>query len=134
MRNPLPVVMCAAALAIIAAPIRSAASDRMAPLAFYVGTWTCADGPIGRPTHQGTRTFAMRGGVMFESIVIPRQGDLPRPSVTNATFAFDEKNIATLKPRWTILRPGTSRLQNRTGITSSAGGTSPLGRNFPAGT
>jgi len=92
MRYLLLAVMYAAVLAITVAPVHSATPDRMAPLGFYVGTWSCVDGPIGRGTHKGTWTFEMRSGVMFESIIIPKQRDVPYPSVTNATFAFDQKN------------------------------------------
>jgi hypothetical protein len=93
MRNLPSVAMLASlALAFVASPVRAAAVDPMLPLAFYIGTWSCSDGLIGHPTHQGTWTFAMRGGLMYELILIPKQGDLSSTAVTNATFAFDTKN------------------------------------------
>jgi hypothetical protein len=93
MRNLPSVAMLASlALTFVALPVRAATVNPMLPFAFYVGTWSCSDGVIGGPTHEGTWTFTMRGDLMYELILIPKQGNLSSPSVTNATFAFDTKN------------------------------------------
>jgi hypothetical protein len=93
MRNMQSVAILASFIfAFVALPVRATAINPMAALAFYVGTWSCSDGLIGRPTHEGTWTFAMRGGIMYELILIPTQGDLSSPSISNATFAFDTKD------------------------------------------
>ncbi len=58
---------------------------------YYVGTWTCVAGVVGRPTVKGTQTFALDSGVMRSWVSVPAQGKMKPFAFSNAT-TYDAKN------------------------------------------
>lgn len=64
----------------------------MTRFSYYAGEWSCSEGTIGGSAHKSMWTFLLKDGLMFQSVVIPQQGDMSAPYVDNATFAYDAKN------------------------------------------
>lgn len=79
-------------LAALALPTFAASADPMTPFNYYAGGWSCSEGMIGGSMHKSIWTFLLKDGLMFQSVVIPKQGDMSAPYVENATFAYDAKN------------------------------------------
>ncbi len=72
------------------APAAGQTSDGMAPMRYYVGTWTCA--AAGEPDSKTTATYAIENGVMRDSVVIPPQGKVTEPYQLEIMTSFDPKN------------------------------------------
>lgn len=75
----------AAALSLIfTLPARSATG--MAALQYYVGTWSCTGGTIGKPPGQATLTYTMNGDVLQVWI------KAPKGYVQSSSRTYDSKN------------------------------------------
>lgn len=69
-----------------AAPAAAQAPEGMNAMGYYVGSWTCAGGPVGVPPANATVTAAMNGGVLNSSVSVPVQPGMTQ--ALNVTFAI----------------------------------------------
>jgi hypothetical protein len=65
-------------------PARSATG--MAAMQYYVGTWSCTGGTIGKPPGHATLTYTMNGNVLQDWI------RAPKGYVQSSALTYDSKN------------------------------------------
>jgi hypothetical protein len=58
---------------------------------YYVGTWSCQAGPIGRPASKSTATYTLDSGVLREWVDVPAQGKMTKPYVISIATTYDAK-------------------------------------------
>jgi hypothetical protein len=75
---------------IVAMPLagRSAGMDAMQ---YYVGTWACKAGDVGKPQQNATATYTLEGGVLRQWIVVPAQGSMKMPYYLSSATTYDSK-------------------------------------------
>jgi hypothetical protein len=76
----------------IAAPAGAQPAVGMGAMQYYVGTWSCLAGSVGRPPAKATATFAIDSGVMRQWVSVPAQGKMTKPYVLSIATNYDAKN------------------------------------------
>jgi hypothetical protein len=76
----------------VAAPAAAQPPAGMGAMQYYVGTWSCVAGNVGRPPSKATVTYAITFGLMTGTVVVPAQGKMTKPYVVNITTSYDAKN------------------------------------------
>ncbi len=61
-------------------------------LQYYVGTWNCMAGDVGKPASKATATFTLDSGVLRQWVVVPPSGKMKTEYAINITEAYDAKN------------------------------------------
>lgn len=80
------------ALAVILGAATSAqAASGPAALQYYVGTWSCQAGPVGQAPAKATVTYALDGSLLRQSVEIPAQGKMTKPSAISIATSYDAK-------------------------------------------
>jgi hypothetical protein len=80
------------ALAIIAAvPTTARAASGTAALQYYVGTWSCQAGTIGKPASKATATYTLDSGLLRELVNVPAQGKMTKPYTISIATSYDAK-------------------------------------------
>lgn len=74
-----------------AAPVSAQQATGMSAMGYYVGTWACVAGPVGRPPVNATATFVMNGDVLSESVSVPAQTGMKAPLSINFALSYDPK-------------------------------------------
>lgn len=80
------------ALAVVLGVTASAqAASGSAALQYYVGTWSCEAGSIGRPPSKATATFTLDGGLLRQSVEVAPQGKMTKPYMLSIATSYDAK-------------------------------------------
>jgi hypothetical protein len=58
-------------------------------MGYYVGTWTCVAGPIGKPQANATATYVMNGSILNESVSVPAQNSMKGPYSLSFAISYD---------------------------------------------
>jgi hypothetical protein len=80
----LAVISCVAA--------KAQAATGMAAMQYYVGTWSCLTGSVGRTTYKTVEIYTIESGIMREVYLTPVQGSMKKPYALNLLTAYDSKN------------------------------------------
>jgi len=74
---------------IVAAPKSAQAAPGAAALQYYVGTWSCQAGAIGKPASKSTVTYTFDSGLLREWVYVPVQGKMSRPYLNSIATSYD---------------------------------------------
>jgi hypothetical protein len=74
---------------IVAAPSGARAASGAAALQYYVGTWSCQAGAIGRPVSKSTVTYTVDSGLLREWVYVPVQGKMTAPYLNSIATSYD---------------------------------------------
>jgi hypothetical protein len=61
----------------------------MGPEQYYVGTWNCMAGPVGKPPSKATATFTLDSGVLRQWVLVPAQGKMKTAYVIEIATTYD---------------------------------------------
>jgi hypothetical protein len=64
----------------------------MGPEQYYVGSWSCMAGPVGKPPSKATATFTLDSGVLRQWVLVPAQGKMKTAYVIEIATTYDAKN------------------------------------------
>ncbi|MEO9025958.1 MAG: hypothetical protein ABI329_02770 [Candidatus Tumulicola sp.] len=76
----------------VVAPAGAQSATGMAALQYYVGTWSCTAGPVGRTATKATATYTIDSGVMRAWVDVPAQGKMTKPYAFSSATTYDAKN------------------------------------------
>jgi hypothetical protein len=80
-----------ALVAIAAVPNNVRAASGTAALQYYVGTWSCQAGAVGKPASKATVTYTLDSGLLHESVNVPAQGKMTKPYTISIATSYDAK-------------------------------------------
>ena len=80
-------LFCAAA---VPAAVQSASGS--SALQYYVGTWSCMGGTVGRPQSHATLTYTLQNGILNSTVAVPRQNGMKTPYFSSSSTTYDAKN------------------------------------------
>jgi hypothetical protein len=72
-------------------PAGAQSTTGMTSLQYYVGTWSCQAGLIGRPASKSTATYTLDSGVLREWVDVPAQGKMTKPYAISIAITYDAK-------------------------------------------
>jgi hypothetical protein len=83
--------------ALLAAPagaqmMSAQSSPGAGALQYYVGTWSCEAGTVGKPMQKATATYTLDSGVLRSWIVVPPTGKMKTEYAVQLTSSYDAKN------------------------------------------
>jgi len=85
------IAVTSASLALtFALPARAATG--MSGMQYYVGTWSCTGGTIGKKPTQATLTYVMNGDVLQQWLRVPHSQTMKVPYVQSSSMTYDSKN------------------------------------------
>lgn len=64
----------------------------MGPMQYYVGSWSCMAGPVGKPPSKATATYTLDSGVMRGWVLVPAQGKMKSAYALEIVTTYDAKN------------------------------------------
>ena len=73
----------------VAAPDSVRAASGAAALQYYVGTWSCQAGAIGKPESKSTVTYTFDSGLLREWVDVPPQGKRATPYLNSIATSYD---------------------------------------------
>ncbi len=76
---------------VAAAPAVAQPTGGMSAMGYYVGTWTCVAGPVGKPQANATATYVMNGGVLNENVSVPVQTGMKASYSLSFAISYDGK-------------------------------------------
>src|ERR1700729_162821 len=76
---------------IVAAPNSVQAASGAAALQYYVGTWSCQAGAIGKPASKSTVIYSFDSGLLREWVDVPPQGKMATPYLNSIATSYDAK-------------------------------------------
>ena len=76
---------------IFAAPNCAGAASGAAALQYYVGTWSCQAGAIGKPARKSTVIYAFDAGLLREWVDVPPQRKTATPYLNSIATSYDAK-------------------------------------------
>ena len=76
-------------VAIVAAPNGVRAAPGAAALQYYVGTWSCRAGLIGKPAVTSTVIYTLDAGLLREWVDVPPQGKMATPYLNSIATSYD---------------------------------------------
>ena len=76
---------------IVAAPTSVRAASGAAALQYYIGTWSCRAGAIGRPASKSTVIYTFDSGLLREWVDVPPQGKMATPYLNSIATSYDAK-------------------------------------------
>jgi hypothetical protein len=113
---------------VVAAPLGAQTTGGMSAMGYYVGTWKCVAGPIGKPQNNATATYVMSGSVLNESLSVPMQNGMKGPYSANLATSYDGKGryIQTFLDNygtWSVsyAPPWTGNTEQWTDLTNNVG-------------
>jgi hypothetical protein len=63
----------------------------MGPMQYYVGSWSCMAGPIGKPS-KATATYTLDSGILRGWILVPPQGKMKNVYALEIVTTYDAKS------------------------------------------
>lgn len=75
-----------------AAPAGAQSAAGMGAMRYYVGTWSCVAGPIGRPPVKATATYSLDSGILREWVAVPVQGKMKKPYTISFAITYEAKH------------------------------------------
>ena len=75
--------------AIVAAPNGVRAASGAAALQYYVGTWSCQAGAIGKLSKKSTVIYTFDSGILREWVDVPPQGTMATPYLNSIATSYD---------------------------------------------
>jgi hypothetical protein len=113
---------------VAAAPAGAQPAAGMSAMGYYVGTWTCVAGPIGKPQANATATYVMNGSILNESVSVPAQNSMKGPYSLSFAISYDGKGryIQTMLDNYgswgvSYAPPWTGNTEQWTDLTTSVG-------------
>jgi hypothetical protein len=89
-RRPLRKILSLFAFAAtVAAPNSVRAASGAAALKYYVGTWSCRAGAIGKPESKSTVTYTFDAGLLHEWVDVPPHGKMTTPYLNSIAMSYD---------------------------------------------
>ncbi len=64
----------------------------MGPMQYYVGSWSCMAGPVGKPQSKATATYTLDSGVLRGWVLVPPQGKMKSAYALEIVTTYDAKN------------------------------------------
>jgi hypothetical protein len=61
-------------------------------LQYYVGTWACEAGTVGKPASKATATYTLDSGVLRQWVVVPPTGKMKSEYALQLSTSYDPKN------------------------------------------
>ncbi len=61
-------------------------------LQYYVGTWACMAGPVGKPASKATATYTLDSGVLRSWVLVPPTGKMKTEYALQIATSYDAKN------------------------------------------
>ena len=74
---------------IVVAPNGVRAASGAAALQYYVGTWSCQAGAIGKPVVKSTVVYTFKSGLLHEWVDVPPQGKMATPYLNSIAMSYD---------------------------------------------
>jgi hypothetical protein len=74
---------------LVAAPNSVRAASGAAALQYYVGTWSCQAGAIGKLPSKSKVTYMFDSGVLREWVYVPLQGKMTAPYLNSIATSYD---------------------------------------------
>jgi hypothetical protein len=74
---------------IVAAPNNVQAASGAAALQYYVGTWSCRAGAIGKVASKSTAIYTFDSGLLHEWVDVPLQGKMTTPYLNSIATSYD---------------------------------------------
>ena len=75
----------------VAAPNSVRAASGAAALQYYVGTWSCRAGAVGKLASKSTVTYTFDSGLLREWVDVPTQGKMTMPYLNSIATSYDAK-------------------------------------------
>lgn len=67
-------------------------SGGMSAMQYYVGTWNCSAGSIGKPASKATATYTYDSGMLTETIKVAPDAKMKVPYMIGAITSWDAKH------------------------------------------
>jgi hypothetical protein len=74
-----------------AGPASAQPATGMAAMQYYVGTWSCQAGVIGKLASKSTVTYTLDSGLLREWVDVPPQGKMTTPYLNSIATSYDAK-------------------------------------------
>jgi hypothetical protein len=80
-----------ALVVVVVGPACVRAASGAAALHYYVGTWSCQAGIIGKPAVKSTVTYTFNSGLLHEWVDVPPQGKMTKPYLNSIAISYDSE-------------------------------------------
>ena len=82
--------LCALLVA-VAAPAVAQTAPGMGAMQYYVGTWSCVAGPVGKAPAKATATYTLDAGLMRSWVYVPAQATMKTAYAFSTVGSYDRK-------------------------------------------
>jgi hypothetical protein len=113
----------------VGAPMAAQSASGMAAMQYYVGTWSCSAGMVGRAASTATATYTLDSGVLRAWIDVPKQGKMKSAYAFSEATTYDAKSGRYVQTqldnlaRWSVAfeKPWTGNTESWTDHATSDG-------------